>query len=665
MAARRTPLPFFMVNVPKGREPEMYLADRLDTAPRNEPTAFLALPRPQDPRPERELLLQRMWMPMDPRTMPHMVDLDVAGLRAVWFDDVDTGLSVPAEVREELILDRLIPHTTIITPTEVGIPVTSAIATSLAWKVLVRVIPEGVAFFAGGWATRTEAFGLGRIDGVGERLVDALGLSPALANRCLGEVHSGRPMFDPRCLRWLICEASAGVTSGRWAPPDELPTLSADEELFARAFFPSVQSGCQPSRFEVLRAIWFLHEGFHMRPARAEDEDVEPLTLLTTLGYENTLNHPWLEVLDRWDIAWNIDDTNPSMANASPLPSEVRSNFEERAGVTISEWLAGMNMVASHMFMQAIRHGIMLMHVDALERPGQDMHVDPRLVQALRQNAIATLAELGAEVLRDNPSYSGVGTTSHADSLPLRNRPIVQIHDLLVPASISLIARRAVHLPRLLPHVSYGARQRLGTMGLMLEAYALGLLDGLTDRHHVIGPTALKAYTAGGSHADAVVSIGGDYLLIEVSLQTLSRKVVAGDRNAIVKLCEQYHDELDQAVATAQSLRFIAQGEGWLAPRRSGVLLVVDDALTHSPALLGELSRQRPNRSPLFLCSIRELEELVRLSARWDAPGLVLSWQNGGVYRSLGEHLARAGRWHRPPAAERETDWVSLLPLVA
>jgi hypothetical protein len=154
---------------------------------------------------------------------------------------------------------------------------------------------------------------------------------------------------------------------------------------------------------------------------------------------------------------------------------------------------------------------------------------------------------------------------------------------------------------------------------------------------------------------------------VEISTQSLVRKIAAGDPAAIAGKCEDYHREADQAAAMARRLGELVCAHGLPGVRSWTYLVVTDQALPTNPALAAALRRIRPGRNPRFVCDIEEFELLLAAGIRgWSIPSLVYGWQTSQLEQSLAGHLYHKIRWVTP-LEERDTepvdhDWLAGLP---
>jgi hypothetical protein len=105
----------------------------------------------------------------------------------------------------------------------------------------------------------------------------------------------------------------------------------------------------------------------------------------------------------------------------------------------------------------------------------------------------------------------------------------------LIPISLDLIGERAASLYRWLLKGPLGGRKSVGdVVGRLFEAYLDDQLTStLGDTHRVLGEAEIRAVLGDDSRCDLIVVHGSEWLFLEVSLQTLSRGIAAGNVAAL------------------------------------------------------------------------------------------------------------------------------------
>jgi hypothetical protein len=391
-----------------------------------------------------------------------------------------------------------------------------------------------------------------------------------------------------------------------------------------------------------------------------------------TFGMRDAGN--WIATLERWREIWSTPDDHPNVVDAQHRPSALRAMFEESIGLDPVSWLAGV-------FWLCIRWSLAVDQAARLPMTEDELfQVDVGDVRGVLSTAfrevfleqvtqdVDTLSA-AARATALNGTYAGIGSLSQGDSLDCRNAPVLKLSDgSLMPLSIDLVVDRAIALYRLKVQ-GLSSRERNSSVGPLFEAYVADRLNELSVRHTVVTEGQIKEALDEGKRCDGVVGMRNHYLCVEVSLQTLARRIADGDADAIRDMAERYHAEADQAEATAEALHSVSEHFGLPAPHQVEILVVTEMPLAHTPALTLELGRVRSDRNPRFVCSVAELEGLVRLGVRgWDVPSVVANWQGRGPHGPLSTHMVELAELmgpHRDEGDELIRAWLSLLPLAS
>jgi hypothetical protein len=597
-------------------------------------------------------------------------DVD-AGTVPLWAEPSDSPLLLPADV----ILRRRAASewgaSTFITLEDLGEAIPTEVVAAVAWWVLARVDRVAVLAWLAELALVVEVAGRDRA--AMEAIATTVGLPSMLAGHLVAHVRSGRPLFHPRAVLWILRELAAAdpeELAGRasWRPLASCSS-SYDPSVTAHSLFPGVARGGAPDDADLARAVWLLQQGFHGFDIADDDLPDRLASMSAALGFRFTLNNRWSTALDQWFQMWRVPDSHPNTVGAGVPPSAARARFEETVGVPPHEWLAGIWALCMRWTMSAlpgIRHTVTGDPDLLFELPlGSDQNrFHDTFIDAFRQHCTTSLEAFGAECRRHAVGgYRGLGNLPQSDSLATRNNPVLEFPDgRLLPLSVELVADRALDIYRL-----RGGVQAAGqAYGPMFEAYVTDLLGRLEHRVRLVGESELEAATPPGhQRADALVVDGRDYLAIEISLQTMSRKVASGDVQAVRKMAERYQDEADQAIATLDDLWTLRTQLGTPAPHVTAFLVVTDEAVTHSPAFLQILAAVRRGRPTKFLCTAADLDHLVRLAERgWSIAAAVATWQSSPENIALGTHLHRMTEIHSITGTNAISmeEWIAHLP---
>jgi hypothetical protein len=351
-------------------------------------------------------------------------------------------------------------------------------------------------------------------------------------------------------------------------------------------------------------------------------------------------------------------------------PSAIRSAFVGAVGLSIDEWLALMWFLGMrYMGIAQQPQGRLALSPSELVSNDFVTPLDPRFERALRARAIISFADFAKGVLAENPGYTGLGSLGTAESLTMRNSPLLEVApEVVVPLGLRAIADRAVALPRLVvgPLAGSGGRREVnGTIGKCFEAYVGDRALRARGRHQVLTGSDIDAVVpAGDSRCDVLIAHQHEVLLVEVGMQTLATTIPQGDVAGIRTKCEEYHHKADQADATRRHLDALARRYGLFTPISVSTLLVTDVPVPTTPSLFEELQRQRPDRNPLLLVSIDEFEQLIAAGEVWSIPGLIANWQATGRRVPLLVHLAELRQRAPMPSPGPQSDardWIDRL----
>jgi hypothetical protein len=508
-------------------------------------------------------------------------------------------------------------------------------------------------------------------------ITELLGLPGELQARLRGAVHHGSPLLDSRCVRWIIRELAAAKAAGQNAGREPWEPATLAQEAMARVLFPiTLGTGTAPLRAEeVLRAVWLLHEGFKLGDDTVAEAD-RAMSMVAAYTYGVHQATGMLRFLDRARRLLEVDDTHPAVAGFAPLPSALREVFTRETGLTTTQWVHGAAILTVRYFNWVATNRPHRATLDQLMELELPVRLSNSFRSLVERELLTTVDELGRAVLdemgRGGVDYAGFGSTPKHDSRAMRDRPLLRLDNgYLQPLGFGLLLDRIVDLPRYVVQRSgtLGAdRVVRNVLGHMFEAYVTDRIAQTRGRHQVL--TEQDITTVLGQQAkrgDAIIGYSGDYLLVEVSVQSLGRQIAAGDPATITTRCEAYHKKADQAEAMARRLGELVHAYDLPCVRSWIYLVVTDQALPTSPALANALRRIRPGRNPRFICGIDEFELLLDAGVPgWSIPGLIRSWQNGRLEQTLGSRLQDAVL-SLTPLDDRDTaplthDWLTDLP---
>lgn len=669
----------FAVELPIAVRPTLYLADRLIPPPRLAPTRTVQLPGPALDSAIREVAMSSLVLPQgsfDSGAMWLSPSIE-PGIGGIWREDRLRGLVLPSAVGEGHRFERVMRARVLAAPSTVGLLGDAAVMSAIAWKVLTRA-PLDTVVIAGCGATAIELINDSTVCAHG--VVENMDLG-ALGVRLHGEVAAGHPVFDPKCPRWVVGEVAAALSAEDLRCPAEPPIESQlEEDVLRRLLFADclVDDDTPPTRREVFRALWLLHEGFRFAgPTGVANADPSPdqlLSFITALGYSSHSGGGWIRRMERARHVFAADDSHPAVRDTMYSPSAFRSAFNEVVGLELTEWLGGMWLLLGRYQVMADDGRFPLLTMDDLVEDGIDELTEGRagrlsnaFVEAFHCEALDDLLQLGHAIRAENPTYGGIGSLPQRDSLAMRNAPFVLMPgDLVVPLGADLIVHHTVTLPRLRVPARLNGRGANNTLGKMFEAYVADLATTASGRHHGLSSVQIDAgVPAQARRPDALIGYVVDYLAVEVGLQTLSRQVALGDTDMIREMCTRYHSKMDQADGLAEHLGALLDQHGLIPAGSYTGIVVVDIPAHQTPALFDELRQQHPDRDPKFLVGIDEFEHLIAMGKSWSIPSLIAGWRNTADDITLGTHLSEQQRWSGCGGLiqpESFAQWVATVP---
>ena len=554
-----------------------------------------------------------------------------SSLDVAWELDEVSGLALPADALSEWRWDKYQIASSYITPSSIGMVSPPAAALDgVAWRVLAAADQETLALDMSMLAFLLETAGPTSAYDVGLAL--GLSLAPAAEGRLLAEIGGGRPAFDPRCLRWIVRELAAFAVVGRRAVSS---SNTFSDEVIARAFFSRCLGlNVAPSSTEVLRAVWFLHERFLLGERDSGDAASVVLSATAAASFGVRMRGTRGRALGRAHLEWRTSDSDPAFSHQATKPSALRERFHRATGLSVDEWFAGATAVyvaLTQRWASSPGPPPSWMKVLALG----NRRFSRAFVATLKRLVCKGLPALGTRVLEEmrvqGMTYRGLGSTPQHDAVVFSSKPLLSIRGKVVPVGADALCDSLRGLPARALMESGERRRSVGSVtGLMFEAYVQARLRAVEDRHAVLDAATLDgAYGSRvGQRCDGALGHSGDYVLLEVSRQTLGPGIAAGRPGSIEDRCKGYLREANQAIATAEALPLVVARLGLPAVRSCTYLVVTEDSLPYTPALAHQLRLLAPERSPKFVIGIDEMERVLELAtAGWNAVELIQRWQ--------------------------------------
>lgn len=283
------------------RGPEFHVAEFPHVerpAPHPNDARPIVLLRPQHPDIVEELRLLLIEQPMSRYDPGHeyLPRTEADGLAIPWAEERRTGLLLPAATVWERDWDAQWRTAVLVTPQTAGLPGTPADKANVAWRVLRQLDAATLARFAAAIAFRLEVWGPS--SRIAKSLVGEMRLPPGPRMRVLAEISGGAPVFDPRCLRWIVQEVAIATVTEGWRDDVE-PPCEEDApavELLERLLFGScLGAGSPPRVAEIVRAIWLLHDAFAHDTSNELSGLEAVLSITGALGYAHRPRNAWTD----------------------------------------------------------------------------------------------------------------------------------------------------------------------------------------------------------------------------------------------------------------------------------------------------------------------------------------------------------------------------------
>ena len=294
--------------------------------------SWLGIAPSPHPIASHDLLLRNLELPRRffPETTWFLPQPD-GGPLVPWRRHPRVDLMVPVVLVNEVLMAERWRIATFLTPSSIGLTYSFDSLSRAGLRVLASVMDREtlirwlarllVALEANGHGSRLEV-----------ELAKEMGLPGPLGPSLVSRVSRDQPLFGPACIRWLLSEVLAAP-----APPFGMPRRGNAGKEIEEFLFPSVAAGRAPTRQELLRAVFVLHEDFHPGPigsGRYTQLDwVLGATTASAFGV-HLYGLPEHRVL-RARRMWLAPDGHPSIPMTEFRPSDLRDEFQAQTGATI------------------------------------------------------------------------------------------------------------------------------------------------------------------------------------------------------------------------------------------------------------------------------------------------------------------------------------------
>lgn len=574
-----------------------------------------------------------------------------AGLDVPWASHPDLpALLLPGPAVEEVLWHNRWRVEHFISPSAVDLPFSAAAFVKAAWHAISQVHDRmSVIVELAQLLTEVDVGGYGSAR---ERAyIRQMKLPMVVERRLEASIGHNRPLLDPRCLRWIISEL---CVAGSYTP--KIPAVDLDDEARAvvRAWLPLLGISAIPFRKELYRAVWFLHEAFLLGSQKGDTLQSQHLEILAMSGANavgaRPFGDPDEQVLRAVEM-WSLRDDDPFLAVRDVQPSAIRRDFQAAAGLTIREAL-GLALLETFA-LRAAHHGLphQVRAARVLQMRLAEPHKRLAFVRTLKRELAMTPFKLGREVLREMDRYRlpyrGLGSVPPHASEAIRDHPVLDLPQGLLPVGRALFLSRVAELPEEIHRRRQGLSRRRtrGRVGHLFEARLQHRLHSLKSKRWVATEDQIdRVVPRTANRPDAIIgSPGHRYLMIEINSSRLETGVAAGNIDKVMELVDKYitkREQADELIRVARGVIGRLHGTRQAIVRSAVPLVVTDEPLPSNPALEREIGARRPGWNPRFVCSIDEFELLLDLvEAGWDAPALVEDWQRRGDGQMLGTFM--------------------------
>lgn len=605
------------------------------------------VPGPIDPH--LPLVRGGLLLPNDDRKMP-IIAPGPAGLEIPWGHHPNTpALLIPGPAVEEVREQNRWLASCYVSPLAVDLPFTSDALASAAWNAIANIRPIKAAIAELAYLI-TQVDALGHASERERSFVDQMRLSELVGRKVRAELAPNRPLLDARCLRWILTEMCVALASGR---PVRRPPLNAEARDVTRTLLPLLGRSQLPVRREFYRALWLLHDTFSPGSTASDEPDARSLLTMVaahSAGVRFYEDHD--DLVLRSAEMWATADDDRYIAGRDVTPSVIRDLFRSSAGLPVSTFLV---LALLESYAMRTSHADMPDTVEAFRRAQAQVATRDeylRFISTARRQMSLGPQRLGRRVLAEMERYGrvyrGWGSVPQHASEALRDRPLMEVGQGLIPLGQQLFLGRAAELPA----VIYGRRSDLrrkevrGRVGHLFEARLQRRLDTLRqNRSWVATEDEIDAVVPHGARRpDAIIgSSSRCYLVIEINYSRLETGVAAGNAASVDKLVETYikkRKQADALIANARTIIGALLHVDWTPVRKAVPLVVADEPLPPNPALEQAVRARQPDWNPRFVCSVAEFELLLDLAeAGWDVPQLVERWQDSGGGQMLGTFI--------------------------
>ena len=598
-------------------------------------TINLGIPMPSDsPAVHMGVLL-----PMNGRVVPTFPNLGL-GLETPFYPHPAVDLLIPLRSLYHQWAKNEIGVVLFLTPSDIGLPYSASIGRRAALRYIASV-GDRTQLISNLASIRTSIDLLMNNLHAQQRIARAMRMPTEIENKILAELSSGKVLFSPMCVEWLLAEAAAADPP----PWGLLPKVDGSDDL-ERAFFPSLAHGHPPSESQDFRTIFFAQQGyFHDARSLANSTTDSLLTEISAGILETSDLYP----LHHLSVSAHIWRARSSETDGYQWRQSMLARFQEATGISYRRFLGLITLACfdtMSLTVEFYNPSIDSQRPEILSYLETYSPEDHEALRSLISNHMSvSLADLRRE-LRAAKNYQGYGHLHPRVLANLDIPPLLEADGRYVLLGLGRLVRSA----RMVILDVLRDAQHTDPRGLYgkhcFETAIVDIASQLEPRHRVASGSDIEAILGKSQSKPDLLIVHDRYaLIVEVYANSIDGPVRGGNRAAIIGRHSRYRGKLKQALSIRNRLSTVT-GDlfNWSKVEKTVNLVVVEDMSPNNP-VLDVVLKERGQEQTKIACSVDEFLRLVGLGCRgWSVPRLVMTWQDGSENGPLGSHLQRQER---------------------
>ena len=596
------------------------------------PMVDIDLPMPTD----SPAVNMGMLLPVNERAIPTFPNLGL-GLETPFYPHPNLDLLIPLHSLYRHWLKTDMPVVLFLTPSEIGIPYSAEVCRRSALRYLASV-RDRAQLIVNLTSIRTTLEIVINNHPAQRRIAHAMAMPAEIENRILADLSSGKVLFSPVCVEWLLAET---VTAEQppWGVPSKIDGCDDLEKLF----FPSLAYGHPASESQDLRAILFAQQGFF----HGDRPFAEPATdALLTEMVAGMLASGDSRPLRHISVSAHIWRARRSSTAGYKWRHSMLKTFERATGLTYQRFLA-LILLACMDITKTVGdlsdNPPTFAKPDIIERLNLFSSDELASFESLIDNYMSISESELRSILRDGGNYRGWGYLESRSLDVLDIPPFIRINGQFVLLGLGRLVRSARTLMFTVLSEN-GHKSPRGLYGkFCFETTIIELANQLIPRHLVASDDDMEPIL-GKSHSkpDLLIAHNRQALVVEVYANSIDGRVRKGDHSAIFGRYSRYRSKLKQARAVVEDISTLtSELFNWSKVERVVELVVVEDMSPNNP-ILEVILKQKGHEHTKIACSIDEFLGLIALGHRgWSVPEIVVGWQKGPYNGPLGLYLQR------------------------